>query len=109
MIIISTSPTGRFEVRAHPWEPRMSHTILPPLLFDTKTTEYIYAPDDSAWSVDRADWEGESVVRLSLRKYPGGKGTEVELIIDCLARTTSFKGKPIPLSALNGALKKAVP
>lgn len=109
MDVISTSPSGRYEVRSSPWEARMSHWIHPPCLFDRQASDVVYAVEDTSWSVDRATWEADSVVRLELRKYPGGEGMDAVVTIDCAARTASIGGCDIPLEALDSALEKLVP
>lgn len=107
MRIVAASPSGRYEVRSHAWEVRMSHWIESPSIVDQQASAVVYAPQDASWSLEQAGWESDSVVRLELRKYPGGKGMDAVRTIDCAARRARIDGREIPLAALDAALEKA--
>ncbi len=107
MKVISTLPSGCYEVRSEPWEARMSHWVHPPIVLDLRTASLVYSPEDRDWSVEHAAWVSESQVRLDLWKYPGGPRTSVEVIIDCAARTARIGGNAVALAALDAALKQA--
>lgn len=44
MKVISTSPSGCYEVRSEPWEARMSHWVHPPIVLDLRTASLVYSP-----------------------------------------------------------------
>jgi hypothetical protein len=91
--IKSSSPGGRYVVRTHPWEARMSLWIETPELFDTAAGQVLLGFKDTHWSVDSADWRSESVVAMHLRKYPGDHlPGSFEAVIDCERRTASLNG-----------------
>lgn len=80
----STSPDGRYEVRVYPWEVRMSLWVDVPAIHDTVADRTVFAPEDSHWSLGKAEWRSASVVNLQLRHYPGDHDPAwFELTLDC--------------------------
>ena len=67
----SVSPNGAFELRLQHRSGRMSHDIFTPCIVAAGTGESLLEFPDSNWSLDGHQWQGDSVVRLVLRKYPG--------------------------------------
>ncbi len=106
--IVAVSPTGRWEVRTHAWEVRMSHWIDTPHVYDRQASRVVYAPEDTTWSLDHAQWVSDSVVQLHLRQYPGGPGMQAIVRIDCAAGTAHCNGRDMALAALDDALARAV-
>ena len=106
----SISPTGRYMVQIFPWEVRMSHWIETPQLLDTHTNQRLIAFEDSNWSLDRADWQSNSVVKLSFRKYPGNhKPSIVDAIVDCQHDRATVEGTEVEgLVNLEAALERAI-
>lgn len=92
----SASPTGRYAVMVSPWEVRMSLWIETPVLFDCGAGKPLLRFKDPLWSANSADWLGDSVVALKLRKYPGNHvPAEVTALIDCAAGTAQIDGKRV--------------
>jgi len=90
-----TSPTGRFAFRIVAWEARMSHWIESFTLVDATTGATVWRMDDPNWSLDEARWISDSVVEISIRKYPGDHSpSSFEVTIDCDARTAAVMGGP---------------
>lgn len=87
----STSPGGRFVIRVYSQEMRMSHWVDTPELVDTFTDRILFAPQDSTWSMDSADWQSESRVAMVLRKYPGDH-SPVRAVVDCAAGSATIGG-----------------
>jgi len=82
------SPTGRFLTVISPWEARMSLWIETPTLRDTTTGETLLSFRDSNWSLDSARWLSDSIVELTLRKYPGNHlPVDIVATLDCASRT----------------------
>jgi hypothetical protein len=94
-----TSPTGKFTFRVVAWEARMSHWIESFTLVDAATGRIVWHMDDPNWSLDQAKWISDSVVEVSIRKYPGDHTPpSFEVTIDCDARTAAVMGgPPMPL------------
>lgn len=89
------SPTGRFAFRVVAWEARMSHWIESFTLVDAATGTMVWRMDDPNWSLDSAKWIGDSVVEVSIRKYPGDHSPpSFEVTIDCDAQTAAVMGEP---------------
>jgi hypothetical protein len=83
----SESPTGRFRIAISPWEARMSLWIETPSLLDKTTGETLLSFKDGNWSLDAARWLSDSVVELTLRKYPGNHlPVQVVAMVDCAKR-----------------------
>jgi hypothetical protein len=86
-----SSPSGRYEIDIVSREVFNTHWIELPRLLDKQTGETLFAFEDSHWSMDEAQWLGESLVRFTLRKYPGNhKPGELIATIDCAARTAKI-------------------
>jgi hypothetical protein len=108
--IQSTSPGGRYVVRIEPWEARNSHWVCSPELVDTQTGQSVFKFAAEAWSADSSAWESESLVRLALRKYPGGQPRGSLVVkIDCVLGTVEVDtGERVALQDLEGVLDKAL-
>ncbi len=106
--IRSTSPTGQYQVRTFPWEPRMSLWVEPPELMDARSGESLLKLADACWSLEGAEWRSESVVALRLRKYPDEEGRgEVRLVVDCKARVVEIgTGALVPMSDVEHAIER---
>lgn len=104
----STSPDGRYAIYIDMWEARMSHWIECPSLVDTRNGETLLRFCDSNWSMDRARWQGDAVVAMNLRKYPGDhRPASFEVVIDCAARTATVAGMPAAaLGEVEAALER---
>ncbi len=87
----SASPNGRYIVRVYPQEMRMSHWVETPELFDTATQQVLFRPVDSAWSLGAVTWQSESVVAMTLRRYPGAH-TPIEATFDCAGGSAKIAG-----------------
>jgi len=107
--IKSSSPDGRYLVRIYPWEARMSHWIETPELYDSSAGRTLFTFEDGNWSLDDAHWQNQSVVRLSLRKYPGDHlPSSFEVVIDCAQCSARLDGAAaLPLNGLEAALEQA--
>ena len=106
----SISPTGRYMVQIFPWEVRMSHWIETPQLLDTHTQQRLISFEDSTWSLNQADWQSNSVVKLSLRRYPGNHTpSSVEVLVDCEHDRATVEGTVVEgLANLEAALERAI-
>jgi len=103
--LVSTSPGGAFELRVHAHSGRMSHDILTPVV-TTRAGEALITFGESGWSLDAHRWLSESVVRLTLRKYPGNHlPAEIVCTADLAAGSATLAdGAVIPLAGLDAAL-----
>ena len=110
MEILSTSPTGRFEVRADVWEARNSLWVRSPSIWDTERSLHILSFEEESWSVDMSTWLSETKVLLLLRKFPGNHRPEqLNVEIDCVARTAMVSpAMPISLVDLESVLDHAL-
>lgn len=110
MEILSTSPAGRFEVRADVWEARNSLWVYSPSIWDTERSLHILSFADESWSVDKSAWLSETKVLLVLRKFPGNHRPEqLNVAIDCIARTATVPpAVPIPLVDLESVLNRGL-
>jgi hypothetical protein len=104
----SSSPSGRYEVRVFPWEPRMSLWVETPELFDTASQKSVLRFTNTNWSLESAAWLSESIVKMRLRKYPGAHMTATyEVTINCENQTAIVESLPVEsLSAIEHALEK---
>lgn len=105
----SSSPSGRFKVFADPWEPRMSLWVYPPEIIDAETQDRILKFADPNWSLEFAEWESESIVRLLLSKYPGDRlprGIPVQ--IDCALRCAVIGDSRFQLCEIEAVLESAL-
>jgi hypothetical protein len=90
------SPAGRFLIAISAWEVRMSLWIEVPTLSERASGETLLAFEDPHWSLNSAQWLGDSVVALRLRKYPGNHfPPEIAATIDCAARTAEINGRHV--------------
>lgn len=108
--IQSTSADGRYIVRIAPWEARNTHWVCPPEIVDTYTGATFFKFESESWSTDRSAWESDSLVRLTLRKYPGDQPRNTLVVrIDCIHGTGDIEGGArVALDALEAALEKAL-
>jgi hypothetical protein len=89
----STSPTGQYEIRIRPYEPRMSLWVYPPHIYDVVAKKVLFYFKNENWSLDTSTWLSATVVTLVLRKYPGDQvRSVVEVSIDCAARSANVNG-----------------
>jgi hypothetical protein len=110
MEIISTSPTGRFEIQADVWEARNSLWVYTPSIWDVERNLHILSFKDDSWSADNSVWSSENHVSLILRKFPGNHRPEqLNVEIDCVARVAMIaSATPMPLAGLESALNRAL-
>jgi hypothetical protein len=103
----SVSPDGRFEILTDAWEAGNSHWVETPSIRDRISGEPIPSFTDNSWSLDESLWCSGSIVRLTLRKYPGNhEPSSVMAIVDCAARTAiTGGGRSVPLHAIESALE----
>ena len=108
--IQSTSADGRYIVRIAPWEARNTHWVCPPEIVDTHTDRTFFKFASESWSAERSAWESDSLVRLTLRKYPGNQPRNTLVVrIDCIHGTGDIEGGArVALDALEAALEKAL-
>ena len=84
------SPTGRFLITLYEREVFNTHWVHTPTLSDTRNGEALIAFDEQ-WSLDASAWRDDSVVALTLRKYPGDHvPADLVVDIDCLAKTATL-------------------
>lgn len=69
--IRSTSPDGRFQLRVNTWEAGNTLWVSSPEIFDLAAGQPVFRFQNENWSLDQDEWESDSRVRLTLRKYPG--------------------------------------
>ena len=106
-IIQSVSPDGRYQLRTGSWDPRMSIWLYPPEIFDVQTQQVIFRVRDIAWTLDHSAWEGDSVLSISLCKYPDPE-TRLNVRINCADKMAKINNyEKIELKALGHALEKA--
>jgi hypothetical protein len=71
----------------------MSHEIETPTLTDLRSGEVLVSFQDTNWSLDAADWLSDSVVKLTLRKYPGAHfPIQLTVVVDCLNKIADLGG-----------------
>lgn len=102
------SPDGNFRIAIEMYEAFNSHWVLLPTLEDSAGNVLLTL--DRGWSMDESKWTADSVVELTLRKYPGNH-TPVDLVatIDCVARLARVgQGEMRPLNALEANLGAAL-
>ena len=82
-----------------------SHWVLIPTIEHVATAEVLLKLD-RGWSMDESAWVSDSVVELTLRKYPGNHSpADVVATVDCAARTGKVgQGKMRPLGELEADL-----
>jgi hypothetical protein len=110
MEIISTSPSGRFQVQANVWEARISLWVHSPSIWDAERSLHILSFEDESWSVDKSTWLSEIKVLLILRKFPGNHRPEqLNVEIDCVAQiATVAPAAPTPLINLESVLNRTL-
>lgn len=103
------SPSARYEIRLSEREAFNSHWVHTPSLLDRETGDTLTVLS-SNWSLDESEWPSASVVRLTVRKYPGNHTpADVVAVIDCEARTAKVgEREPVPLQALEACLDNAL-
>jgi hypothetical protein len=108
--VLSTSPDGRYQVITKPWDPRMSLWLYPPEIFDLKTKEVVFKVRDIAWSLNKSEWESNSIIRISLSNYPYIP-PELGIIIriNCAYKTAKIgDDSEIELQVLHDALERTL-
>jgi hypothetical protein len=110
MEIISTSPTGRFQIQADVWEARNSLWVYTPSIWDAERNLHIISFKDESWSADNSVWSSKNHVSLILRKFPGNHRPEqLNVEIDCVAQVATIaSAAPMPLAKLESALNRAL-
>jgi hypothetical protein len=105
-MVNSISPTGFYEIRIDSWEPRMSLWIQTPEIIDLQLQDTILEFRDPHWSLNTAEWIGNTDVKVTLRKYPGNHiPVELAIMIECRNRLAILPdGKHIALTALEEQL-----
>ncbi len=105
----STSPGGRYQIRAYPREMRMSHWVETPEVIDTATNQCLFHPLDDNWSLVSAVWQSECVVTLRMRRYPGTvELSSFEVQFDCAKYSAKVGGAEVEnLGKVEYHLKKA--
>jgi hypothetical protein len=104
----STSPSGRYVITVEPWEPRMSLWVETPELVDTRTGRTLIGFRNTNWSLDAAEWQSDTVVKMTLRKYPGDhEPPQFEATVDCEKGTATIGGVAVAnLADLEAALEQ---
>ncbi len=103
------SPLGKYVFHIVEWEARNSLWIESFTLVEAATGAPVVHLEDENWSVDSAEWLGEWAVRMLLRKYPGNHTpAQVEVTVDCQARTAVQGGVRVPLAQLEQTLNRAL-
>ena len=104
------SPSGRYVFQIVAWEARMSLWIESFTLVEAATRAPVMLLQDDNWSVDSAEWLGDSVVKMRLRKYPGNHTpSQVEVSVDCEGRTAEVQGGVrMPLAQLEHTLDRTL-
>jgi hypothetical protein len=101
------SPGGEYAFHIRMWEARMSHWIESFVLIESTTRRPLIAFTDPNWSLDEARWLSSSVVRLTVRKYPGDHTpSQFTIEADCgssLARVQD--GTQIPFAQVETKLE----
>jgi hypothetical protein len=105
----STSPSGRFEITISAWEARMSLWIEVPTIHDRVAGKELLTFEDPHWSLDSTEWRSDSVVALTMRKYPGNhRPVDIVATVDCLGATADIGGTTVPLEQLERSLDSAL-
>jgi hypothetical protein len=97
---------GDYVFHTWAWEARMSHWIESFALVDVASGRSLIAFKDSNWSLEQALWLSSSVVRFSVRKYPGDHTpSEFEVEADCATLLAHVQGgAEIPFSEIEPTL-----
>ena len=103
------SPDGSFQITVEMYEAFNSHWVLIPTIEEIATAEVLLKLD-RGWSMDASTWVSDSVVELTLRKYPGNHSpADVVATVDCAARTGKVgQGEAVPLAELETNLNAAL-
>ena len=102
------SPDGRYGLWIDPWEAMASQWVESPTLKERATNEKILTFRDSKWSLDLAVWQSDTVVELTLRKYPGDHHSlDFRMRVDCASRTAVLAdGTTAPLDQVEPNLER---
>jgi hypothetical protein len=108
--IQSVSPTGRFQVLAQPWEARSGLWVYPPEIHDAALGQVVFELVDYRWSLDRSVWLSESLVELTLRRFPGeAQVMAIKIAFDCFTSTSVLQAKTFAnLGLLESAMNELV-
>lgn len=88
----------------------MSLWIETPTVLDKTTGETLLSFKDGNWSLDAARWLSDSIVELTLRKYPGNHlPVNIIATLDCANRTARIGEKEVQfLAEVESALDNAL-
>ena len=103
------SPTGLYAITLAEREVFNTHWLHVPSLQVAQTGETFLTLGEQ-WSLDESAWQSDSIVALTLRKYPGNH-TPSDLVatVDCAARTARVgEGAFAPLADLEQRLDRAL-
>ena len=104
------SPSGRYEITIREHEAFNTHWVLTPGIKDKQTGEMVFDFENTQWSLDEGEWRGDSLLKLTLRKYPGNhQPADVIALIDCEKRTGAVGNEGQgPLDDLEARLDRAL-
>jgi hypothetical protein len=103
----STSADGRFLLRVTGWEAFNTQWVYCPEIIDLSTGQTIFRFQDRNWSLDQDEWETLSVVRFTLRKWPGNhQPVALTAAIDCFTRLCDVMGTQVTLDSLESELER---
>ncbi len=85
----------------------MSHWIESFALVEAASSRPILTCRDPNWSLEEAQWSGSSVVKLSVRKYPGNHNpSQFDIEADCATSLARVQGgPPIPFTQVEATLE----
>jgi hypothetical protein len=103
------SPGGRYRVVTYAVEARMSHWLQLPQIEDLASGDVLCQFRDSLWSLDQALWQTDTLVRLLVRKYPGGhQPTTLAIDIDCLARKAHIGADSVAIEDIDALAERSL-
>lgn len=79
----SLSPEGTYAIRFDVFEVRMSHWVEVPGIFRVADDLLLFDLRGDVWSAGPVTWLSDSVVQLTVRRYPGW--VSCELVLDLQA------------------------
>jgi hypothetical protein len=102
------SPSGAYQFLIVAHEMRMSLWIEWPTLVNANSGQILLRFSDSLWSLDVAEWLSDSLVRMTLRHYPGKHvPPQFEVVADCVSLTATIQGgAEIPFAEVESALAR---
>ncbi|KAA9349309.1 hypothetical protein [Larkinella humicola] len=104
----SLSPEGTYAIRFDVFEVRMSHWVEVPGIFRLADDALLFDLRGEVWSAGPIAWLSDSVVQLSVRRYPGRVSCELVLNLQvgrgvAICGTNRFEGA---LSALENWVRR---